>query len=378
MSRAWEQLAALPLDVSGYAVERLERAVSSGFVRVSTVVRLEGRDGAVGVGEDVTYDAEDHEDYPRGLPLAGSFTLASFSALLGELEAAGPPTGFTADSAVDPAEHLSAMSPGGAGLFSRPPLSDMSRQHRRWAFESAALDLALRQSRLSLGAAVDLPYRPLRFVVSTRLDIRPWLALYPELEFKLDPTPDWDDELVERIAATGAVRVVDFKGYYRGTPVDVEPDPALYARVVRRFPDAIVEDAAVTGATCSALGDSLERLSWDAPIHSWADVELMARVTALDVPRYLNIKPSRFGTAQALFDCIGRAQERGITLYGGGQFELGPGRSQVQALASLFYADAPNDVAPSGFNELEPAPGLPHSPLSPPARPLGLSFDAAG
>jgi len=353
MGGTWERLAVLSLDVGGYTAERLEQVVSSGFVRVTTVVRLEGRDGAVGVGEDVTYDAEDHDGYPNALPLSGRHTLGGFSARLDELEAA---------------------LPAGAGLFDRPPLHDMSRQHRRWAFESAALDLALRQNWLSLGAAVGLPYRPLRFVVSTRLDIRPWLALCPDLEFKLDPTPDWDDELVERIAATGAVRVVDFKAYYRGTPVDVEPDPALYARVVRRFPDAIVEDAAVTGATCSALGDSLERLSWDAPIHSWADVELMARVTALDVPRYLNIKPSRFGTAQALFDCIERARERGITLYGGGQFELGPGRGQIQALASLFYPDAPNDVAPAGYNEPEPAPGLPRSPLTPPARPLGLGF----
>ena len=34
-------------------------------------------------------------------------------------------------------------------------------------------------------------------------------------------------------------------------------------------------------------------------------------------------------------------------MYGGGQFELGHGREQIQRLASLFYADGPNDVAPS-------------------------------
>ena len=31
------------------------------------------------------------------------------------------------------------------------------------------------------------------------------------------------------------------------------------------------------------------------------------------------------------------ARERGIALYGGGQFELGPGRGHIQYLASLFH-----------------------------------------
>ena len=51
-------------------------------------------------------------------------------------------------------------------------------------------------------------------------------------------------------------------------------------------------------------------------------------------------------------------------LYGGGQFELGVGRGQIQLLASLFHPDAPNDVAPGGYNDPEPASGLPRSPLA--------------
>jgi hypothetical protein len=62
-------------------------------------------------------------------------------------------------------------------------------------------------------------------------------------------------------------------------------------------------------------------------------------------------------------------------MYGGGQFELGVGRGQIQALASLFYPDAPNDVAPGAYNEGEPRPGLPRSPLRPPVRPLGFSWE---
>ena len=52
-------------------------------------------------------------------------------------------------------------------------------------------------------------------------------------------------------------------------------------------------------------------------------------------------------------------------VYGGGQFELGQGRGQIQHLASLFHAGTPNDVAPKEYNEGGPRPGLPQSPLPP-------------
>jgi hypothetical protein len=64
-----------------------------------------------------------------------------------------------------------------------------------------------------------------------------------------------------------------------------------------------------------------------------------------------------------LFDFYDHCAEHGIALYGGGQFELGPGRGQIQLLASLFHADAPNDVAPAGYNATEPVASLPASPL---------------
>ena len=50
-------------------------------------------------------------------------------------------------------------------------------------------------------------------------------------------------------------------------------------------------------------------------------------------------------------------------MYGGGQFELGVGRRQIQVLASVFYPDTPNDVAPRVYNEGDARPGLPRSPL---------------
>jgi hypothetical protein len=50
-------------------------------------------------------------------------------------------------------------------------------------------------------------------------------------------------------------------------------------------------------------------------------------------------------------------------MYGGGQFELGVGRRQIQTLASTFYADGPNDTAPGEYNRGAPRSGLPASPL---------------
>jgi len=181
-SGLYAKLATLAVKVESYSVERHELDVSSGFRRVTTDVILRGG-GHEGRGEDVTYIAEEHDDYPLELPLVGEGTLGGLSRRLGRLD-----------------------------LFpAKPPSMAAARQYRRWAFESAALDLALRQQGRSLGAALSRDYRAVRFVVSTRLEIDPWLAIDPQLEFKLDPTPDWDAAAMARIAATGRVCALDFK-----------------------------------------------------------------------------------------------------------------------------------------------------------------------
>jgi hypothetical protein len=136
------------------------------------------------------------------------------------------------------------------------------------------------------------------------------------------------------------------------------PDPALYRRVKEALPEAVLEDAWLEDGCREALEGAEDRLSFDAPIHSWQDV----RKLPLE-PRWLNIKPSRFGTIARLLECIEQCEERGIHMYGGGQFELGPGRRQIQKLASVFYPDGPNDVAPSEYNEGPARAGLTRSPL---------------
>ena len=156
-----------------------------------------------------------------------------------------------------------------------------------------------------------------------------------------------------------AVDVVDLKGAYRGTVVDQPADARLYRLVAEGFPGAFIEDPNLDddADAAAALAPHRDRITWDAPIHSVADVEALPFA-----PRTLNVKPSRFGSVERLFDLYDYAAERGIGLYGGGQWELGPGRGHIQYLASLFHPDSPNDVAPRGYN-LPPETGLPESPL---------------
>ncbi len=76
------------------------------------------------------------------------------------------------------------------------------------------------------------------------------------------------------------------------------------------------------------------------------------------------MKPSRFGSIKELFNTYDYCQQHNIGMYGGGQFELGVGRQQIQYLASLFHPDTPNDVAPGGYNETVFRNDLPQSPFT--------------
>jgi hypothetical protein len=88
----------------------------------------------------------------------------------------------------------------------------------------------------------------------------------------------------------------------------------------------------------------------------------------------VNIKPSRLGGLRRILDAYDYCAERGIGNYGGGQFELGPGRGHIQYLASLFHPDTPNDIAPTGYNLPAAPDGLPASPLAPAPAPVGFRW----
>jgi hypothetical protein len=339
----------LPLRVEAYDLDVRSLDVSSGFTRKTTTIRLLGG-GEEGLGEDVTYDAAEHDaQLERGpaLPLAGDWTIDSFSERLAEQP-----------------------------LFEGTPEMHAFLDYRRWGFESAALDLALRQSGQTLGEAVGRQLRPITFVVSLRLGeppsldrVKGWLEHYPSLRFKLDATSDWTDELVAELRELGCVDSIDFKGHYPGTLVDQGPDPALYRRVIEGLPGIWIEDPAVVDGTSELLVEVAPQVTWDAVIHSVEDIQALPWP-----PKTVNVKPSRFGSIDRLFAAYDYCEEQGIGAYGGGQFELGVGRGHIQYLAALFHPDTPNDVAPGGFNLPVPAAGLPSSPLT--VRPRETGFQA--
>jgi hypothetical protein len=289
--RDWEDL---PLAIECKAVTHLVRPH-----RTTAVVRLEGG-GEYGVGEEVTFQAGDLLPESLRMPWRFSGTFGEFSLWLAAQD-----------------------------LFVRPPQYDVVRNYRRWAFEAAALDLALRQAGARLDEVVGRSPEPVDFVVSPA----PGFTAYPVgARLKIDAVD---------LRPGLPVDVIDFK--LQGEPADAESVYAMYPRAFHEDPTSIVPGA---------------RVSWDIPITSADDVRRLP-----ERPSAINVKPARLGSLGAVFDLYERCVAEGIDLYGGGQHELGPGRAQIQLLASLFHPQAPNDVAPSGYNEPHPVDGLPRSPL---------------
>jgi L-alanine-DL-glutamate epimerase-like enolase superfamily enzyme len=280
------------------------------------------------------------------LPLAGDWTLATFCDHLAELD-----------------------------LWPEPPEWDAARRFRRWAFESAALDLALQQAGLGLPAALGRTPAPVRFVNSLGLGDPPdsaavgrRLERYPGLRFKLDAQASWSSSVAGEVAATGAVDIIDFKGRYE-LPEDEAALLAMYEAVLDRFPDAILEDPHDRPEVAALIAPHAARVSFDAPIATAADI-----ATAPFGARTVNVKPSRIGNVQALLDVYEHCERNGVRMYGGGMGELGVARGQIELLAALFHPDGPNDVAPSAYNLLDLPPGLPPSPLRPPTRVTGFRW----
>jgi hypothetical protein len=353
LSPTYRRLAELPLEVSGYELVGRAMAVSSGWQRLSTVIRLFGG-GLIGEGEDVWTDAEDQQRFLAAGPvldLAGAWRLDDFS------------------------RHLEAID-----VFPDAP-SPTGVDFRRWGFEAAALDLALRQAGRSLAEVVQREPAPVSWVLSLRLatpgtastvaPVAERLARYPGLRFKLDAVEDWDDALIAELqqVAPGRVAALDFKAHYRGTSVDTRPDVGLYERCLAAWPQAVIEDPSTDAGILPLLEGHWDRVSWDAPIHRVDDIAALPRP-----PRILNIKPCRFGSLRALCAAYDYCAAHGIAMYGGGFFELGPGRGQIQYLASLFHPHGPNDVSPRGYHAPLAPIGLPEGPLPVAAAPVGFAW----
>ena len=340
----WSLLADLPLVIEGYELEPLSAEPIGPHERKTCQIRLLGG-GADGLGEDITPAFPGTALVSDALPLAGEWTLAAFC------------------------DHLQTVA-----QWAEPPEWDVAPLHRNWAFEAAALDLALRQAGRPLHDVLGREPRALRFVNSLGLGEQPdtgtihrRLKRYPDLRFKLDAHPAWSDELIAELVATGAVDTIDFKGMYGLEVPDRDALLTLYDRILAAFPTQNLEDTHDDPEIAAKLRGQEDRLAYDAPIHTVADLS----TTPLPA-RIFNIKPSRTGGLRPLLEIYAHCDAHGFAMYGGGMGELGVGRDQIQLLAALFHPDGPNDVAPSGYNDPEPAAGLPASPL--PAAPAPVGF----
>jgi hypothetical protein len=346
-SDSWTRLAELPLTVEGCEYERLSRAFAYGHERVTTRIRLRGG-GVDGQGEDVSpHESEEYTLHVLApdFGLAGEWTLESFC------------------------DHLAAVD-----QWPVPPTWDGMVRWRNWAFESAALDLALAQAGRALHEVLGREPAPVRFVNSLGLGEPPTfdpiarrLEVHPGLRFKVDVTAEWSQALMDEVAATGAVEIVDFKGHYGRDTGELPELLSMYERALATFPDTLLEDAHDLPEVAALLAGESDRISYDAPIHTVEDIG----ATPLE-PRALNIKPCRVGDLRSLFAVYEECASRGLLLYGGGMGEIGVGRDQIQLLASLFHPDRPNDTAPAGYNEDAPSADLPASPLDPAPAPVGF------
>lgn len=336
----WSRVADLPLTIAEHRWETLAAPEQTRYL-----LRL-GDGTREGLGEEVGGNMMDPDGaflaLAPSLPLAGTWTLASF------------------------ADHVARLD-----LWPQPPEWDMGRRLRRWAFESAALDLALAQGGRSLAEVLGRTPAPVRFVNSLGLGDPPSLAAigrrlerYPGLRFKLDAEASWPASLVAEVAETGAVDVIDFKGRYGFAVEDEAALLAMYREVLARFPDAILEDPHDLPPVAALLAPHADRVSFDAPITTVADV----------TTPIVNVKPSRIGSLRALLDIYDHCERHGVRMYGGGMGERDVARGQIELLASLFHPDASNDVAPSAYNLPDLPEGLPPSPLVPGAPAPGFRW----
>jgi len=219
----------------------LVRDTSSGFTKVSIVVRLSGQ-GHAGEGEDSTWDQIDQIEFLRGgnqLTWLRELTVSTRSR-----RCSGWPTYSRSNrSATAPA------STGGGHLRARRWTSRCARAASRCRTPSA-----VPPGRSTCGIHSDRrPSEP-----------RPALALLgvdPELRFTLDLTLTWDDDLVAELARLDRVDVVDMKDCYRNVNVAMHADAGLYRRVIEGLPDTWIEDPALDGTTAELLERHRDRVT---------------------------------------------------------------------------------------------------------------------
>lgn len=251
------------------------------------------------------------------------------------------------------------------GELSALLVGELDDPYHRAAVEGAAIDLALRQSGTNPFELSGNPARPVAFCRSIGAVDDPAAAVAAVLErdprarIKIDvPAGGWAPSAWEALADTGRVVVLDFK---RGSDLD------QVRRAHAAIPEAWLEDPPVEAVTLDRRGGWRVRVALDGYILAAVDLD-----DPEIPPAAVNVKAPRVGGWLEALRCLEECRRAGFHTYVGGMFEVGPGRLQARVLASLFTAEAWNDVAPISSGPTSP---LPSSPLDQTDRYVGFAQD---
>ncbi|MDX1660595.1 MAG: hypothetical protein R3326_02290 [Gemmatimonadota bacterium] len=254
---------------------------------------------------------------------------------------------WTPDAQAEFAAGVEVLVPLGrttiGGIESRLKRASDDPYHRA-AIEAAAIDLALGQASTDPFDLAGRPPRPVAFCrsINETADpveaVRGILEADPGARVKIDcPEGGWDEATWESLARTDRVAVVDLKR--RGSPC--RPVEAH-----RAMPRAWLEDPpreAADRVDDPSTGDWSSRIALDGYVERAVDLDHPPLP-----PAAVNVKAPRMGGWLEALRCLEACRMKGWHAYVGGMFEVDVGRAQARVLASLFTADAWNDLAPLG------------------------------
>lgn len=246
--------------------------------------------------------------------------------------------------------------PTSLGIVHEALAGSGAHPHHRAALEAAALDLALRLAGTDLFDLTGRRYRPIRTCrsigreeVASRgplASVEALLERDPDVRIKIDcPAGGWEEDVWRRLAATRRVVVVDFK----------REGVAEQVALAHSFlPDAWIEDPPAGGD--AGPRPWLRRVALDGYVTAASDLEAPPFR-----PAAVNVKAPRVGGPFEALAILEICRTSGWTAYFGGMFEVSVGRRQARVLASLFTAEAWNDLDP-----LAGPPGRNAGPLAGP------------
>jgi hypothetical protein len=299
-----ERLSALRVTIDDLEVERGSASLAGYYehARPSGIAVLRGS-GEVGRGECVAWTSGEQ---------------AAFAAACGRLAL--------------PAE-------GTVGEVSALLAEELDDPYHRAAVEGATIDLSLRQASTNPFAIARLSPQPVSFCRSIGREDDPLAAIASVIErdpgarIKIDvPAEGWPVRTWGALAELGRVVVLDFK-----RESDLDQVRLAHAAI----PDAWLEDPPAEAITLDPRGEWTDRVALDGYVLAAVDLD------GPEIPpAAVNVKAPRVGGWLEALRCLDECRRRGLHAYMGGMFEVDVGRSQARILASLYTADAWNDLAP--------------------------------